>query len=317
VSITILVSHPSYRTAELSEQIKALAPNARIVSTADIQADARLLPEIEVVLGRLPADLFAKAVNLKWVHTSWAGAEWLDNPEMQSAKFTVTNSRIHDEAISEHLFAMLLMLTRRLNTAFLNQQRRLWQHERETRIEIIAGKTLCVVGLGVIGRRCAALGQAFNMRVIGIRHTPQPTPNVEAVYGAEQKLEALAQADVVILTLPFTAATNSFIGSAEFKAMRQGVYFLNAGRGKTVDTEALLAALRDGTVKGAGIDTVEPEPLPPAHPLWDQPNVIISPHVAGDHPNYVKNATAVFITNLRHYLAHEPLEFVVDKQRGY
>ena len=155
------------------------------------------------------------------------------------------------------------------------------------------------------------------MRVIGVRRHPHPAPHVEHVYGSEEILEALSQANVVMVVLPNTPHTRNFIGQREFKAMPKGVFFFNAGRGQTVNTEALTEAFSSGTVGGAGLDVVYPEPLPPGHPLWRMPNVIMTPHTSGAFSDYVEEAIKVFLNNLHRYLKNEPLQFVVDKKAGY
>jgi D-2-hydroxyacid dehydrogenase (NADP+) len=182
---------------------------------------------------------------------------------------------------------------------------------------VLTGKTLCVVGLGTIGHRCAELGAALGMRVIGVRRSPRPTPPAEAVYAAKDLCQALGRADVVIIVLPGTAETAGLIGRAELAALPQGALLLNAGRGKTVDTDALVAALASGHLAGAGLDVVDPEPLPPEHPLWTMPNVLITPHTSGLHRTYTPEATAAFLDNLRRFLAGQELVGVVDKTLGY
>ena len=128
------------------------------------------------------------------------------------------------------------------------------------------------------------------------------------MFTPEQKAEMFAQCDVLMLTLPLTPRTVGFIGAREFALMKPGTLLFNIGRGRLIDTGALLQALHDGTLGGAGLDVTDPEPLPPDHPLWDEPNVIITPHYAGLHPGYAEHAAAVFLDNLRRYLAGEPLQ---------
>ena len=298
----------------ISQQIHAIAPHAHIVMDQDLKTDPLLIGRVEIVFGHLDRNLFPQAQCLKWLQSTGAGAEWTQYPEIMSHPVIVTNAHIHAVPISEHLFGMLLMLTRSLRGAY----RQVWNEDPSiTEIEVIAGKTLCVVGLGNIGRRCAMLGKAHEMRVIGIRNHPRATPCVDRVYGPGEIQEALSQANVVIVLLPNTPHTRNLIGPQEFAAMPKGVFLLNGGRGQTVDTDALVEALGNGTVKGAGLDVVNPEPLPPSHPLWEKPNVIITPHTSGLFSGYRKSATDVFLGNLRRYLKDEPLGSLVDKNLGY
>ncbi len=318
--LTILVSNfkATDYVQHLIQRVHAIAPDAFIVTNEDLKADPSLIGRIEIVFGSLDRSLFPQAHRLKWVQVTGAGMEWAQHPEIISHPVILTNAHIHAVQISEHLFGMLLMLTRRLHSAYRQQLERVWQRDTLlSDLEIIATKTLCVVGLGSIGRRCAMLGKAHEMRVIGVRNHPQATPYVERVYGPDKIREALSQAHVVIVVLPSTPHTANLIGHREFAAMPKGVFFLNAGRGQTVDTDALLEALGNGTVKGAGLDVVDPEPLPPNHPLWKMSNVIITPHTSGWFSPYQQSATRIFLDNLRRYVKDEPLQFVVDKNKGY
>ncbi|MHB9130525.1 MAG: D-2-hydroxyacid dehydrogenase [Armatimonadota bacterium] len=301
----------------LIEEIHRIAPHARVITRKDFQQDPTLLEQVDIIYGMLDPELFPRAARLKWLQTDFAGMEWANHPAVQAHPAILTNARIHAAAISEHLFGLLLMLTRLLTTAYRGQLQHEWERSMMGQVDMLCGKTLCILGLGVIGRRCAALGKAFGMRVIGIRRHPQPEPDVEMVYGDEQFHEALAQADVVMNLLPNTPHTHKVIGVAEFAAMRPGAYFLNAGRGQTVDTDALVAALQSGHLRGAGLDVVDPEPLPPDHPLWDLPNVVITAHYGGAFPQYAEAAARIFLDNLHRFLAGESLQFVVDKAQGY
>jgi phosphoglycerate dehydrogenase-like enzyme len=154
------------------------------------------------------------------------------------------------------------------------------------------------------------------MHVIGIRRNPRPSPVADEVVGPEARRDAFSRARVIMVLLPSTEETRRFVGSEELRAMT-GAFLLNAGRGSSVDTDALVEALREGNVRGAGLDVTDPEPLPPASPLWSFPNVIITPHYAGVHPGYEEEAFAVFLENLGHWTRGEPLANVVDKAAGY
>ena len=301
-----------------TEHVRAIAPDAVIVTREDLKADPSLIGRIEIVLGHLDHKLFPQANRLKWIQYNGAGMDWAQHPDIISHPVVLTNAHVHAVPISEHLFGMLFLLTRRLQSAYLQQLEKVWLEDTLLEgMDIIAGKTLCVVGLGTIGRRCAMLGKAHEMRVIGVRNHPQTTPYVEHVYGPDKIQEALSQADVVMVTLPSTPSTYHLIGAAEFAVMPKGIFFLNAGRGKTVDTDALVKALNNGTIKGAGLDVTDPEPLPPNHPLWKMANVVITPHISDRHPQIKESENRLFLDNLRRYLKDEPLQNIVDKNRGY
>ena len=209
------------------------------------------------------------------------------------------------------------MLTRNLHRAARLQEGAVWDSAPLSEgLSSLAGRTLCIAGLGTIGERCAALGRVFGMRVVGIRRHPRPSPAADEVVGPEARREAFARARVIMLLLPDTPDAHGFVGRDELNVM-QGAFLLNAGRGASVDTDALVAALREGKVRGAGLDVTDPEPLPQGHPLWAMPNVVITPHYAGVHPGYAEEAFDVFMANLGRWVRGEPLENVVDKDAGY
>jgi phosphoglycerate dehydrogenase-like enzyme len=313
LTILITADHQS----DLPEKTRQIAPQARIVSREDIQRDPALLGQVRVVYGHVSPEELSAARGLRWLHSAAAGAEWTQRADVQAHPFTVTNSRIHGAQISETLFGMLLMLVRKLHQCYRNQLSHVWGRPDDRDIYSLPGRTLCVLGPGMIGQCCARLGKAHGMRVIAVRRRAGALPDVDAVYAIEQLNEALAQADVVMDLLPGGSGTRTMIGSPQFAAMRAGCLFFNAGRGSTVDTDALVAALRSGHLGGAGLDVVDPEPLPPEHPLWDMPNVILTPHCSGALGDYARLTDEVFLQNLRRFVRNEPLESVVDKQTGY
>jgi len=184
-------------------------------------------------------------------------------------------------------------------------------------VGLLWGKTLGVLGVGAIGGHSAEVGKAFGMRVVGLRRGGGAHPAVERMYAPGERADFLAECDVVLNTLPLTDATRGFLGRAEFAALRPGAVLVNTGRGGTVDTDALLDALRSGRLGAALLDVTDPEPLPPDHPLWTTENVTLTPHYSGSRPDYDERAEAIFLDNLRRYLAGQPLVNVVDKREGY
>jgi len=314
-SITILICTST--SDDLPERIAAVAPGARVISREQFRADESLIADADVVLGHLDGRFFPPATRLKWVQGTSAGADWLRRNEVPPHPAVLTKACIHAEPISQHLFAMLLMLTRGIDVTHPQQAAGLWKYPGTGCVELLNGKTLCIVGLGTIGRRCAELGEAFGMDVIGVQRNPRPAPHVRAVFGQDRLHDALAQADVVMLLLPLTPRTDGIIGRDAFAAMKDGTYLLNAGRGKTVDTDALMDALRSGKVKAAGLDVTDPEPLGADHPLWRIGRVVITPHYSGSCPDYDRRVEDLFLDNLRRFLAGEPLRHVIDRAEGY
>lgn len=210
------------------------------------------------------------------------------------------------------------VFSRNLHLAFAQQHEARWNNQpyRET-LKTLRGKTLGIFGLGAIGERVAAIAAPFGLRVIGLERTPRPVAGVSEVFGPEQLPAFLAQSELLVNILPLTAATRGWIGARELAQLPRGAFFVNVGRGATVDTDALVEALRSGQLAGAGLDVTEPEPLPPDHPLWKLPHVLITPHYSGAQPDYFSHLGELFIENLRRYVAGEPLLNVVDKRAGY
>jgi phosphoglycerate dehydrogenase-like enzyme len=191
-----------------------------------------------------------------------------------------------------------------------------WDHAAVAGDEL-RGRTLGILGLGAIGRDIARAAAAFDLNVIGIKRHPEPAVGVARVLPPEGLHEVLREADYLLVALPLTGATRGLIGEAEFAAMKSSAILINIGRGAIVDEAALIAALRDGRIAGAGLDVFMEEPLPPDSPFYEMPNVIVTPHVAGSTPRYFDRVTALLIENLRRFLKQEPLHNVVDKELGY
>ncbi len=301
--------------------IQALVPGMELLITTERDEIARRLPEIEIATGGFPRDLLAKAPNLRWFQ-QWggAGADWLMRyPEIVEKEFTLTNAAgAHAVPISEHIFGMLLMLARQLHQSVRRQDRREWKGYGMQELFELAGKTMLIIGLGGIGQRTANIAGAFEMRVIGVRrHSEQAVPGVEAIYPPGQLREILPEVDVVVLTVPLTPETRHMIGEADLRAMKPSAILINIGRGGTIDESALIRALQEGWIAGAGLDVFETEPLPADSPLWGMENVIITPHYSGWNPNFDRRAFDIFLNNLKLYTEGQPLFNVVDKRLGY
>jgi D-2-hydroxyacid dehydrogenase (NADP+) len=300
------------------KRLRAAAPGARIIRESDLAADPGLIREVEICFPRLPSALWKEAVKLRWLQSSFAGMDsLLALPEARQHPAVFTNVHIHAHCLSEQLWGMTLMLTRNLHKAFRAQQTGKWETAAVSKdVETLAGRTLCIAGLGVIGVHCAALGRAFGMHVIGIARRARAGAAVDELVGPEKRRDVFARSQVIMLILPDTPETKGFVGKAELDAMR-GACLLNAGRGPAIVTDRLVEALQDGRVRGAGLDVTDPEPLPPGHPLWSMPNVIITPHYGGVHPGYDEEAFSVFCSNLERWVQSQPLQNIVDKTAGY
>src|SRR3990170_3656626 len=181
----------------------------------------------------------------------------------------------------------------------------------------VRGKTMGVLGLGHIGAEIAEKAHVFGMRVIGTKRTPADVPHVDRIYPPDELREVLRASDVVVIALPLTSDTRGLLGEAAFRAMKRTALVINIGRGPIVQEAALVRALQEGWIGGAGLDVFEREPLPADSPLWGMEHVIITPHGSGGWPGYMDAAIPLLCDNLRRYLDGAPMRNLVDKARGY
>ena len=285
------------------------------------EALADVLPGADVVLAWRPRSsllrpVWPKADAVKWIQTASAGVDALLFPELVESHVVVTNARgIFDRAIAEFVLGMMLACAKGLPGMLDRQAKREWEH-RDT--EMLSGKRVLVAGVGSIGREIGRLCGAFGMTVRGVGSTARGRDDVfRIVYGPDELAEACRWADYIVNALPGTEGTKHLFDDRVISAMQPTARFVNIGRGSTVDEASLVGALRDGRLGGAALDVFESEPLPPESPLWELPNVIVSPHIAGDFAGFREAIVELFVQNLERYLTGLPLENVVDKQRGY
>lgn len=314
------------RIESLDPRIRTLQlPNAfaRDASSLDDETKAetkRLLAEAEVLFApsRVPAEYLEAAPHLKWFQTITAGIDRLASEGMLERDFTVTNVRgMAAPAIAEYVIAAMLMFVKGLHTSVRDQEKHHWGFRFTGELR---GKTLGIVGMGAIGREAARRAKAFEMRVLATRRTVEEG---EQDVDCDEMLpytglgRLLAESDFLALCLPLTPETRGAIGATELAQMKPAACLVNVARGQVVDQEALITALRERVIAGAALDVFDPEPLPPDSPLWDMPNVILTPHISGAVEGYGHRAAEVFIANLERYLAGKPLENRVNVELGY
>lgn len=282
------------------------------------QFDA-LLAEAEIIYGSgSPTNVIARAPKLKWIQTTNAGVDDFWDSDIIRSSVIVTNTRgMHAISIGECVLELMLMFVKKMPLCFQLKQERQWKRFSLT---VLHSKTVGIVGLGRIGREVARLSKAFGMRVLATRRsTKQVTHarNVDILLPQDRLPQLLSESDFVVLTLPLTSETNKLIGEEELRSMKPSAYLINIGRGNVVDEATLIRALEENWIAGAGLDVFATEPLPTESRLWDLPNVIFSPHVAGEIEDYYMQATDLFCENLRRYLNGKKLRNVVDKKKGY
>ena len=309
---------------ELVQKLAADVPEATVSCPATREEAEALLPEADVVLGFVvrPANL-ARARRLRWIHSTSAGVTGVLFPELVASDVVVTNARgLHADAMAEHALAMMLAFVRKLHHARDQQRAHEWAQERTwdeaPGIGALAGATLGLVGLGAIGSAITVRARSLGMRVVAVRRRPalDPAPADEQ-WSVSQLREVLPRVDWLVLAAPQTRETEGLIGREELRRMKASARLVNLGRGALVDEPALIEALSSGRLAGAALDVFAEEPLPPASPLWDLPEVILTPHTSGLGPRLWERAMEQFTANLRRFVAGRPLENVVDKRAGY
>ena len=273
----------------------------------------------QVILGNVPAAMLHGSPALEWLQTNSAGVEAYIQPGVLAGDTLLTNATgAYGLAIAEHMLGMLLELFKKLELYRDAQKSGAWQSQGA--VKAVYGSTVLVLGMGDIGGEFAARCKALGAKVIGVRRSPRPCPEyADEVHLLEDLDSLLPKADVVAVTLPGTDATRGLMSRERLAKMKEGAVLLNVGRGFIVDTEALCDALERGHLSGAGVDVTDPEPLPPTHRLWNIPTAVVTPHISGFYHlrETHERIVGIFLENLRHFQAGEPLRNLVDFATGY
>ncbi|MEX2220974.1 MAG: D-2-hydroxyacid dehydrogenase [Candidatus Rokuibacteriota bacterium] len=310
----ILVYYPDPGEARAYADLIRLPSRAfrvHVASTPDEAAAAALDAEIFYCWGP-PRPLLGRAKQLRWIQCMGAGVERLLVPEVPAGVRITRAAGIFGPWMAEYTLGWCLWVTQRMDGFRASQRQRRWAPVDPIPLR---GRTLCVVGLGDIGRSIASAARALGMRVVGVTRGGRAFRAAERVYRAKALRSALARADFVVLTLPLSAETRGLLGPAELAAMKPAAWLINVARGPIVDEAALLAALRARRIGGAVLDVFDTEPLPADHPLWGLDNVAITPHISG--PSTPREIGPIFNDNLRRYAANRPLRHQVNRTLGY
>ena len=319
--VKILVHNPmrgdrALINENLCDMIRQAAGENEVVFTSSRDELIAAAAEAEVLYGSVGEDDLEFYSRLRWMQTGSAGVERQLYPAFRDADIILTNAAgVHAPYCAEHAFALLLGLTRGINYHIRNQIKHQW---RGTHLVEIGGWTLGIIGMGGFGVQMAQRGKGFNMHVIAIDPYRTDVPDcVDELLPGEQLPDLARRSDVVMTACPHTAETHHLIDAELLKLMKPSAYLINVTRGGVVDEAALVDALREGRIAGAGLDVCEVEPLPADSPLWDLENVIITPHSAGRSQYRPRPTIELFCDNLRRYLAGEPLRNVVRKELGF
>ena len=303
--------------AGLIPEMQKVAPGVTIVA-GDPKNLVAQVADADAILGTITPELFRAAKKLKWVHIYSAGVENYRFPEFLSSDVMLTNAKIiQGPEIADHAFALLLALTRDLHRVIPNRTKEAWGKTGYRAIEL-RGKTAVIIGVGGIGTQIAQRAHAFGMTVIGVDPKEIPLMGILSRVVAPDRLDTvLPEADVVFVSAPHTPQSEGMMGPRQFELMKKGAYFVAVSRGKLYNTEALVKALDEKRLAGAGLDVTNPEPLPAGHALWKFENVILTPHVATVSDAVGGRSRELVLDNVARFAKGEPLRNVVDKQKGY
>lgn len=286
---------------------------------------AASIPDAEIaVCGNLTSAQIEAAPRLRWIAFWSAGMDGKATPQILGRNLLLTNaSGVHGPNIAEHVMGFMLMFTRRLDVHFRSQLAGKWERglpANKSGAHELTGQTLGIVGLGRIGEALASRARAFGMHVVATKRNPESRYGdlpIDALYGMDDLPKLMAESDHICVAVPSTPDTHRLISADILSLCKPSAYIYNVARGRVIDEAALIEALREGRIAGAGLDVFEQEPLPADSPLWTLPNVLITPHTSGITPHYFRRAAALFAENLRRYLAGERLNNLYDLERGY
>ena len=310
-SLLIILAMPDEVIARYRDPLMAHFPELEInaVNHRDKIDPHIARTDILLTFGAMMNDeVFRKAKSLKWVQVLGTGVDRVADSPMLAPEVILTNIRgIHGPPVAEAALASMLALARQLPRSVRAQDRGEWDRFAS---RLLDGKQATIFGMGVIAEALAPRLKALGMRVIGVSSAPREAPGFDRVLPRERLAEALAEAHHFVLLTPHTRTTHRIVGEPVFRAMPKGGYFVNLGRGETVDEEALVRVLEDGHLAGAALDVFSVEPLPKGHKFWAMKNVIITPHLGGFSVEYPDLSLPVVEANLRKFLAGEPQRMI-------
>jgi D-2-hydroxyacid dehydrogenase (NADP+) len=246
------------------------------------------------------AQCLARSKRLRWFQCLITGTDHLA-PVLAGSRVILTNARgIHGAQMAEMAILHMMSLSRRVPQLVRNQAAHVWDRIKP---RVLDRRTIVIVGVGAIAEHVAKVCKTFGMTTLGVSRTPRQLDGFDAIYPRERLLEAAAQADFLLALVPYTKDNDKIINAAVFDAMKPTAYLINIARGGVVDEAALMNALKDGKIAGAGLDVFEEAPLPPSHPLWDMDNVFITPFIGGLSDRYEENIMSIIKPNLQSFLA--------------
>lgn len=306
------------------EQLEELGqhyPGVTFVSPTSTSEEVREVADADAMIGWPTSEHLAAARKLRWVHVGSAGIDLISRvPELIRSDIVLTNGRgSFGGPIADHCFALILAFTRQLREFTEDQQAKVWGgRARAPQMRELSDATLGIVGLGNIGGEIARRGAGFRMNIVAVDLNPDArAPGVEKAWGLDRLDELMKVSDYLAVSAPRTPETIGLIDAGRLALMKPSAFLVVVSRGRIVDEEALIAALQEGRLAGAGLDVTATEPLPADSPLWELPNVILTPHISGAAPQTRERGRQLLIENLRRFVAGDTLLNVCDKEAGF
>ncbi len=318
LNILFLTSFDFDVNGEKLERIREIAPDASVTAVPREEATPAMVKDAEIIIGRPKREYIRESDSLKWMQLPSAGADgYTDKSLFRNENFILTNcSGVYGMPIAEHVFGMIFAFNKNFYYHFKNRAEKKW--DRKLNRADFCGSAIGIIGLGDIGSQIAKGAKGFGATVLAVKRTPDHKPEfVDELYGEDGIDTVMAKSDYVVIALPHTGTTKGIITEERLRKMKPGSFFINIARGDIVDQDALIKALREKRIAGAGLDATSPEPLPSGSPLWEMENVIITPHSSGFSPTNIDRRFEIFYENLKRYLTGEKLTHIVDMDKGY
>ncbi|MDP2643329.1 MAG: D-2-hydroxyacid dehydrogenase [Desulfobacterales bacterium] len=304
--LLIFLTLPEAVVDSYEQALKARFPDVHIQAVRERQAAAKAIADADILLtfGPMMTDkVVQNAPRLKWIHALGTGLDGIIDLASLDPGVRISSTRgIHGAAMSEMAFLLMLALSRDFSRTLRNQDQARWERWPA---KLLDGKTVGILGIGLIAEDLAPRCKAFNMTVVGISSTPRKVRGIDRFYPRNQLKKAAAELDYLVVLVPYGPDTRGIVDAGVFSAMKPGSYLINIARGGVVNEDDLIQALSAGRIAGAGLDTFVQEPLPPDHPFWKMENVVITAHLGGFYDAYVHKALPIVERNMRCFLNAE------------
>ena len=317
----VVIGPNFYGLQVVFDEVKPKYPEVIFEHCPDNENLASSIVDADVFMGWIPREIFLKAEKLQWIQSPSSGVDkFIAVPELKNGKVLLTSAvGTHGHVLADHAMGMILSFTRCLNQLLLKQQEKEWFSKIRPQCRELRGLTMGIVGFGASGQQVAQRAAAFGMRILAVDVEDKKKPDYVEHIGKSEEMDAIiGKSDVVVVASPYTPKNKALVGEKQISLMKKDTLLIGISRGGVIDQTAVLKALQNGRIAGAGLDVFEEEPLPADDPLWDQKNLIITPHSAGGTQYEIENINNIFKENLEKFLKGDfSLRNLVDKERGW